>query len=94
MEKIYRGFVESEGRLFKKRDILRVPDGATDLQPVVEQGADARRAVGRAQRQLSRLDPEYNWGNEQVAARETADRRAQRLAQQELTAMDPAYDFG
>lgn len=90
VEKIYRGFVESEGLLFKKRDVLRVPDSATDVQPVVEQGADAHRAVGRARRQLSRLDPEYIWGNEQVAIQDTAQRRAQR----ELTALDPAYDFG
>ncbi len=49
VEKIVpRGYVESEGLLFKKKDIMLVPEGYTDIPMRIERQAGDWRAVQRA----------------------------------------------
>ena len=85
------GYVESEGLLFKKKDILLVPEGSTDIPTRIERQAGNRKQVQRARQRLSRLDPTYVWDEEE--GEDETEEQAQRRAQEELMALDPTYVF-
>ena len=85
------GYVESEGLLFKKKNILIVPVDSADIPTRIEREAGERRRQSRARRNLSRLDAAYVWDGEEE--REETEEEARRRAQEELMALDPAYRF-
>ena len=86
------GYVESEGLLFNKKDILIVPEGSQDVaNRGIEREAGERRRVQRARRDLTRLDPTYVWGGEEEE--DETEEQARRRAQEELMALDPTYRF-
>ena len=53
------GYVESEGYLFKKKNILIVPTASTDVPTRIEREAGQRRQQERARRSLRRMDAAY-----------------------------------
>lgn len=84
------GYVESEGLLFKKKNILIVPADSADIPTRIEREAGDRRQQSRARRQLSRLDAAYIWDGEEP---EETEEESRRRAREELKALDPAYEF-
>ena len=78
------GYVESEGQLFKKKDILIVPGGSTDVGTSIGREAEERRGRQRLRRVLGRRG---------FAVEEEEEPSAMRRAQDELLALDPSYDF-
>ena len=85
------GYVESEGLLFKKKNILIVPNDSIDIPTKIEREAGQRRGIQRARRGLNRLDPAYVWDGDEG---EETEEQARRRAQEELMALDPTYTFG
>ena len=84
------GYVESEGYLFKKKNILIVPTESTDVPTRIEREAGQRRQQERARRSLRRMDAAYIWEGD---VPEETEEQTRRRAQEELMALDPAYIF-
>ena len=84
------GYVESEGYLFKKKNILIVPTASTDVPTRIEREAGQRRQQERARRSLRRMDAAYIWEGD---VPEETEEQTRWRAQEELMALDPAYVF-